>query len=322
MGRGFESLLRHQVPAPVPAPDDRVQYYRGRRSPRAQRHVPVFRLLTLLPFPVLRALAAAAAFCARAFGWRRKLVDQALDRCLSDCSGAERGQVARDFYRYLGELVAEVVYADKIPLAELEARVVLDNPEVVQQTLDAGKRVMILAAHHCNWEWLLLRCSRAFNDPLVAAYKPASREAGDRALKNMRTRFGATMVPAKQIVQALIERRGKVRLLAMLADQSPAASNDQQVWLPFFGRETAFFRGPGWIASKLGYTVVLAAMRRTRSGHYAVRFMPLTGEGRIADPDDVLIAYVRELQAHVHEHPAEYFWAYNRWKREKRLYDN
>jgi lauroyl/myristoyl acyltransferase len=53
-----------------------------------------------------------------------------------------------------------------------------------------------------------------------------------------------------------------------------------------------------------------------------VRFVPLTGEGRIADPDDVLVAYVRELQAHVHEHPVEYFWAYKRWKRARRLYDN
>jgi KDO2-lipid IV(A) lauroyltransferase len=282
----------------------------------------VFRLLTLLPFPVLRALAAAAAFGARAFGWRRKLVDQALDRCLSDRPDGERKQVAQGFYRYLGELVAEVVYAVRSPWADLESRVVLDNPEALQQALDGGKRVMILAAHHCNWEWLLLRCSKAFSEPLFAAYKPASREAGDRALKGMRTRFGATMVPAKEIVQALIERRGKVRLLAMLADQSPAASNEQQVWLPFFGRETAFFRGPGWIASKMGYTVMLAAMRRTEPGHYAVRFTPLTGEGKIADPDDVLIAYVRELQAHVHAHPAEYFWAYNRWKREKRLYDN
>jgi len=282
----------------------------------------VFRLLTLLPFPVLRALAATAAFGARVFGWRRKLVDQALERCLSDRPDAERKQVARGFYRYLGALVAEVVYAVRIPQADLEARVVLDNPQIVQSILDGGKRVMILAAHHCNWEWLLLRCSNAFGDPLVAAYKPASREAGDRALKSMRTRFGATLVPSKEIVQALIERRGKVRLLALLADQSPAASNEQQVWLPFFGHETAFFRGPGWIASKLGYTVVLAAMRRTRSGHYAVRFVPLTGEGKIVDPDDVLIAYVRELQSHVHEHPSEYFWAYNRWKRGKRLYDN
>ena len=282
----------------------------------------MFRLLTILPFPVLSAVSACIAFGARVCGWRRKLVNQALDRCLSDRSDAERKQVLRGYYRYLGELVAEVLYAARIPQADLDARVLLDNPDAVQSQLDGGKRVMILAAHHCNWEWLLLRCSTAFGEPLFAGYKPASRAAGDRALKSMRMRFGATMLPSKAIVQSLIERRGKVRLLALAADQSPAASNEQQTWLPFFGRETAFYRGPGWIASKMGYTVVLAAMRRVRPGHYAVRFVPLTGAGRIADPDDVLVAYVRELQAHVHEYPVEYFWAYNRWKREKRLYDN
>lgn len=282
----------------------------------------MFRLLTTLPFPVLSALSACLAFGVRVCGWRRRLLDQAIDRCLADRPDAERKQVVRGFYRYLGELLAEVLYGSRMPLADLGRRVTLDNPEVVQSQLDGGKRVMIVAAHHCNWEWLLLRCSTAFGEPLVAAYKPASREAGDRALKDMRTRFGATMVPSKELVQALIERRGKVRLLALLADQSPAASNEQQAWLPFFGQQTAFYRGPGWIASKMGYVVMFAAMRRLRSGHYAVRFVPLTGEGRIPDPDDVLAAYVRELQAHVHDHPVEYFWAYKRWKRGRRLYDN
>jgi KDO2-lipid IV(A) lauroyltransferase len=282
----------------------------------------VFRLLTILPFPVLRALAAFVAFWVRVLGWRRRLVDEHLSRCLADRTEVERKHVARGFYRYLGELVVEVFHSQRIAQAELEARVTLDNPEAVQSQLDAGRRVLILAAHHCNWEWLLLRCSVAFSEPLSAAYKPPTLASGDRALKRMRTRFGATMVPAKELVQSLIERRGKVRLLAMNADQSPAASNEQQVWLPFFGQETAFYRGPGWIAAKMGYTVTLAAMRRVREGHYAVRFVPLTGTERIKDPDDVLVAYASALQEHVHEHPVEYFWAYKRWKRGKRLYDN
>jgi KDO2-lipid IV(A) lauroyltransferase len=281
----------------------------------------VFRLLTYLPFPVQRALLRWVAFWVRVFGWRRGLVDVHLQRCLAERSPAERNSVARDFYRYLGDLVAEILYGDRIGPADLEARVRLDNPEAVQSQLDSGKRVMILAAHHCNWEWLLLRCSTAFHEPMFAAYKPATVASGDRALKRMRMRFGATLVPAKQIVQQLIEQRGKVRLLALVADQSPSVSNEQQSWLPFFGQQTAFYRGPGWIASKLGYTVLLAAMRRERPGHYAVRFVPLASAGQITDPDDVLRAYARELEAHVRAHPVEYFWAYKRWKRAKRLYD-
>ena len=313
MGRGFESLLRHQVL--------QSSTIAGVHCRAPQPLNPVFRLLTHLPFPVQRALLGWIAFWVRVCGWRRGLLDDHLGRCLSDLSPAGRDQVARDFYRYLGDLVAEILYADRIGLADLEARVRLDNPEAVQSQLDSGKRVMILAAHHCNWEWLLLRCSNAFREPLFAAYKPATVASGDRALKRMRTRFGATLVPAKQIVQELIERRGTVRLLALVADQSPSVSNEQQSWLPFFGQETAFFRGPGWIAAKMGYTVLLAAMRRERPGYYAVRFVPLALAGQVKDPDDVLRAYARELEAHVRAHPAEYFWAYKRWKRAKRLYD-
>ena len=138
--------------------------------------------------------------------------------------------------------------------------------------------MMLLAAHHCNWEWLLLRCSTAFGAPLTAAYKPVSREPADRALIAMRSRFGATLVPAKRIVQHLIEQRGSVKLLALVADQSPPASSDQQSWRPFFGEETAFFRGPGWIGAKMGFQPVFIAMRREGRGRYVVRFVPLACE--------------------------------------------
>jgi KDO2-lipid IV(A) lauroyltransferase len=283
----------------------------------------VFRILALLPFPVLRALFGFVAICVRVGGWRRKLIDQHLALCLAEQPLAARRRIARGFYGYLGELVAEVVHGERISGERLAERVVFENPEAVQSVLDGGQRVMILAAHHCNWEWLLLRCSVAFGEPLVAAYKPPGLKSGDRALQRMRSRFGATMVPAKQIVQHLLEQRGKARLLALVADQSPAASNEQQVWLPFLGQQTAFFRGPGWIAARMGYTVFLAAMRREREGHYAVRFVALTPEasGSRRDPDDVLRAYATALEAHVREHPAEYFWAYRRWKRSKRLYE-
>jgi lauroyl/myristoyl acyltransferase len=38
-------------------------------------------------------------------------------------------------------------------------------------------------------------------------------------------------------------------------------------------------------------------------------------------PDEILAAYVQALERQIHDYPAAYFWAYNRWKRGKRLYD-
>ena len=80
------------------------------------------------------------------------------------------------------------------------------------------------------------------------------------------------------------------------------------------------FRGPGWIGAKLGYSVYLAAMHRERRGRYVVRFIELSRAGARAEPDAILAAYTRALEQHVRQYPEQYFWAYNRWKREKPLY--
>ena len=280
----------------------------------------MIRALALLPLPVLYAVCGALAIVARMVGWRARFVREGIARCLPDASEAERRRVAAGFYSYLGELVAEAIHGARIDAADLAGRLRFENPEAVEEVLRGGKRVMLLAAHHCNWEWLLLRCSTAFAAPLVAAYKPASREAANRALTAVRSRFGATMVPAKQVVQHLLEQRGGVKLLALVADQSPAASSDQQCWLPFFGEETGFFRGPGWIGAKMGYQPFFVALHRESRGHYAVRFVPLPGPGDRAGPDRIVEAYVRAVETQARLYPVQYFWAYNRWKKARGLY--
>ena len=281
----------------------------------------MFRALSLLPLPVLYAVFAAVGWFMRISGWRRELVVDKLGRCLPDLPPADRAAILRHFYRYLGELAAEVIHAGRISRASLQRRVRLDNPEIVRKALDDGGRVMLLAAHHCNWEWLLQRCSTACDVPLVAAYKPPGWAQADRSLAFMRARFGAELVPAGKLVNTLLERRGGVRLLALLADQSPPAVGEHQAWLPFFGQDTAFFQGPGWIGAKLGYRAFFLAMRRERRGHYSVRFVPLAAPGEKPNPDQILRAYVQALEAHLRAHPAQYFWAYNRWKRPRALYE-
>ena len=281
----------------------------------------MLRLLSLLPLPVLYRLFGPLAWLLRVSGWRRKLVDEGLGRCLPDRDATERDAVACEFYAWVGRLAAEFVAGARMPPEALADRLRFENESAVVDALRGGRRVLLLAAHHCNWEWLLLRCSTGFGEPLVAAYKPASRERGDRLLREVRSRFGATMIPARDRIQHLIAQRGGVRLLAMLADQSPSARSEQKAWLPFLGQETAFFQGPGWIGARLGFWPVFVAMRPDGKGRYVARFVPLAAPGEKLNPEQILKAYVAALEDQVREHPAHYFWAYNRWKRAKRLYE-
>lgn len=273
------------------------------------------------PLPMLYGLFGLLAALLRLGGWRRGLVDDCLASCLPDRDARERRQVAAAFYGGLGRVAAEILHGAHLPPEQLDDRVRFENDSVVRAALAGGRRVLLLAAHHCNWEWLLLACSRHFGETLVAPYKRVSLPSADRWVREARSRFGARMVPATELVSHLIARRGEVRLIAMLADQSPAGECEHQAWQPFFGRDTAFFRGPGQIAARMGFEPVFVGMRPAGRGRYAVRFEPLAEPGSRPDAGEILAAYVRALERQIHEYPAQYFWAYNRWKRPKSLYE-
>ena len=276
-----------------------------------------FSLLSRLPLRLLYALCGPLAWLLRVVGWRRRLVDEGLARCLPDRSAAERRVIAGEFYSGLGRLVAEFLRAARMTPAQFEERLRFEDDTIVREALANGRRVLLVAGHLCNWEWLHLEISRRFGEPVVAPYKPISRRGADRWVLSMRSRFGATMVPMKEFGPYLVARRRKVRLIAMLADQSPSAKSENQVWLPFFGQDTSFFQGPGWIGARLGFEPVFVAMRPDGPGRYVARFEPLVRPGERLDADGILRAYVRALEEQIQKYPAQYFWAYNRWKRSR-----
>jgi KDO2-lipid IV(A) lauroyltransferase len=277
----------------------------------------LLRLLSLLPLPVLYVLCGGLASLARVAGWRKALVMDGLALCQPGRDPAELRNQAREFYAGLGRIVAEFLYGARMTTTEFEERVRFENDDVVREALAGGRRVLMVAGHQCNWEWLHLEISRRFGEQVVAPYKPLSRDGPDRWLLGTRKRFGAIMVPAKELGPYLVSRRRQVRLIAMLADQSPSAKSEKQVWLPFFGRDTSFFQGPGWIGEKLRFEPVFADMSPMDRGRYVVRFRPLAAPEARLDAEQVLTAYVRALEQQIRQHPAHYFWAYNRWKRAK-----
>ena len=71
----------------------------------------------------------------------------------------------------------------------------------------------------------------------------------------------------------------------------------------------------------MGFQPVFIATRREGRGRYVARFELLVTPGERVDPGQILSAYVKALETHVRAHPEQYFWAYNRWKRPRRLYD-
>ena len=83
---------------------------------------------------------------------------------------------------------------------------------------------MLLAAHFCNWEWLLLTAGGVLKVPIDAVYKPQRMKGIDEFLRARRARFGGNPIPHQSFMFEVMKRRKDVRAYALVADHTPSTT--------------------------------------------------------------------------------------------------
>lgn len=111
----------------------------------------------------------------------------------------------------------------------------------------------------------------------------------------------------------LIARRSVPRLVALVADQEPVAS-DRRHWTHFLNRETAFYMGADVIAATLDYPVYFVAIVRTGRGRYEASFELLRARGERLVPGELTERYARRVERQIHASPADWPWSHKRWR--------
>ena len=142
----------------------------------------------------------------RLLGLRRNVIRGNLARSFPALPVARLREIEREFIRRQGELAAEVLYASRIGADELRERVTLANPEVLARAA-APRPLILVGAHHGNFEWMARRVSLELGERMVSLYKPISNARVDAWFLGMRSRFGARMIAAKSLLQELARFR-------------------------------------------------------------------------------------------------------------------
>jgi KDO2-lipid IV(A) lauroyltransferase len=155
--------------------------------------------------------------------------------------------------------------------------------------------------------------------PVDAAYKPLRDAWAERLMLWVRTRFGARLIPAKDLLADMIRRRAVVRAVAMNADQAPVAT-DQRYWTQFLGQETAFYIGAEQIARAMRLPMLYVRVKRVRRSHYEVEMAPLWDGRETLEPNQLTERYARACELDVFASPADWLWSYRRWRLKKPLY--
>jgi Kdo2-lipid IVA lauroyltransferase/acyltransferase len=280
----------------------------------------MIKLLSRLPWALLYAFSAFLYFLAYYIARHRQhVIREQLEKVFPTLTVAQREGIHKQFLRNFCDVLIEVLKSVSMSETDMSRRMHLTNGALARQYLDAGQTIMFMTSHLGNWEWLLHGVTLQLGYPVDAAYKPLHDPWAERLMLKVRSRFGARLVPAKELLADFFRRKGIVRAIGMNADQAPV-STDQRYWTQFLGQDTAFYVGAEQIARATRLPILYAHVRRVRRSYYEVELLPLWDGREMIEPNQLTERYARACEVDVLKSPADWLWSYRRWRLKKPLY--
>ena len=268
------------------------------------------------PLPRARALALGARlgrWARSPLGLRRAVADENLARAFPDLELAERERIAVGVFEHFGRMtveslrVAATAGREVIPLVDVG-----DALAVIQDLLGRGKGLLALTGHFGNWE-VAAAYLAAHGMPVTAVWKPQANPYVARYLDGLRRRLGVDAIPMPEARSGVRTALEAGKLVALVADQAPLRGS---TWVPFFGRPTKTFEGPGHFAAQTGAPVVFGGVLEDGARYRA--FVEVIDEAPSGGPEvlvpRIATLYRARLEARVRAAPEQYLWTHRLWK--------
>jgi KDO2-lipid IV(A) lauroyltransferase len=265
----------------------------------------LFRFLSIFPLPMLHAVGAA-------LGWAVYLASPSYRRRLRDNLeragyGAYRGAAVAE----AGKAIIELAFAWCARPERVNRVTSVENYELVEETLAAGRGIVFLTPHLGCFEMTAQQIAR--RTALTVMYRPPRKSALKPLVEGARARANLHLAPANLSgVRILAKALKGGQPIGILPDQVPSVG--EGLWVPFFGRPAYTMTLPAKLAQLGRADIVLTyAERLPRGRGYVVRFVPFQGSlsGTPAEQAAAINAAMEQLIARC---PAQYFWSYNRYK--------
>lgn len=271
------------------------------------------RALGYLPVSWAEALSRPLGWMAwKSAKTRRTSTRKNLEACYPDTSEMMRERLGRESMRHLVMTVLESGVCWSGSRKRIQ-RIFLkpDGMELIPELLAERRGLLALVPHFGNWE--LLNLWVQLQHDLMALYKPGGTPELEDAMLHNRSRFGSVLVPANSRgVRQMISGVRAGQLVAILPDQDPG--HGQGRFAPFFGVPALTATLAIRLIQKTECAVMFCACRRAGRGRYQAHFFAAQDDIHSGDVDVALAALNRGVEKVIGLDPAQYLWAYKRFK--------
>lgn len=275
----------------------------------------LLRVAALLPLPLAHAIGSALGWLL----WRipgnspRTIAERNLSLCFPEWPAAERDALLRQNLRETGKLLLELgplwFWTGERVLA-LVGRAV-PGEEALATAVRQKRGAILLTPHLGAWEIAGLYYSS--RHPLTILYRP-SRLGLDELSCQGRGRLGGKVVATDASgVRALLTALRDGEVLGILPDQDPGQEGG--MFAPFFGIAANTMTLVSRLALKTGVPVFLTwAERLPRGQGFVLHLRALPEVTAAASLEKSTAALNRGVEAAIRSLPAQYLWAYKRFK--------
>lgn len=232
-----------------------------------------------------------------------------------ETTARQREQLAKKVFSNLMRIPFEIGRSMKWTEEDCLRHFDVEGKERIQAALQKGRGALILTGHMGNWE-LLPPMVLALGVPVTTAYRPLKFAPADTFFLQLRSRFGAKMVPKKRSMRKILRALQNGECACLLFDQTTLRSRGE--FVDFFGRKASTTTGMALLALKTGAPVLPAFIVRDGS-RFRVEIgeeIPLVKSGnKTRDILENTARYNKEVEHIVRRYPDQWFWVHNRWKR-------
>lgn len=264
------------------------------------------------------------------FRYRYDVVITNLSRSFPEKKYKAISQMAKDFYRHFGEIVAEAIWFSGSSYKRLydSGIVTVTNPEVVSRMFENSPSLTVLSAHTGNWElmggFLGYRrsgnCQYPFGEEQISVvYRRLSNEVADEVFKRNRISpledVGTECeLESSQVLRFSLKHKDEKRVYIYPTDQSPYGKSARHPIGKFLNQETYSMAGSLGVACKLSHAVLYMKMRRVERGKYEMSFIPICDDASKHTPEELIRKYYDLLEDEIVETPCNWLWTHKRWK--------
>ena len=277
-------------------------------------------LFRILPWKFAHAIAwAGGTLFFYAVPRRREITLKNLKKAFGrEKSDREIYNLAKGSYRNLARSAVEFVKFGQMSAEELSTHVTIEGEEHFNAAAAKGRGVIAFGLHLGNWELPNAIHAIRWKAPMIVG-RALDNPFLDRYVNQQRERFGSRVINSKKrgavvdILKAL--RNGES--VGFVMDQNVVG--DRGVFVDFFQELAYTHKVVALVAQKTGAPLVpVYGFREIDGTHRIIYGNPIDPISTGDRSRDVFVntqRMSRVLEGCVRDHPDQWFWMHNRWKR-------